>query len=661
MEINETKQKAIAEIIRRWDLQAQHLMLDIDERLNDYYADLCESSSPYIGDDYDHHNLFELLCALKLLRLMHEYPMDVAKVRKVIRLREGEWQKDDGGRWRHVRGGLLQPGARGATYYRWQPYQVFILTAIYGPHVWIDTQVPNGQRELLQTEREGEGGNIEDYRRLCTSFTYFAPRKTDKTGLSGYCGVIDFMLGDYDGEAYCCANSQAQSKIIFARMSEMIRTLNPGNRIRFTSTQVNWRPGQPRQSKIEALSAGGKTKDGLFASYCAKDEIGQAAYVNEKSDMGALVNVIESSMGPRREPLSVTTTTAGTITSGPFIDELDGIKRELHNELNIEEAANDGLLHNPSDRWMALLLQPDEWDATDEERMFTQPNIWKKCNPMLGVIVQHSFYEQQIAQSRIDPLKRIETLTKLFNLYQTDRVEEWIRGDRIRPLQVDDGRRITDCKYAEGWNVFVGMDFSHGDDLFAITYLGVDMKPGPSMAGRFFADCDAWILESALQKSPNRPLYEKWISQGWLKVCQGEVFNPDYAINAMMEKQGVNMVSFGYDPAQSKQPINTLKAWLQTLSIDAATIERMVVPVSQNAMTFNPIICHLEEMILSPEPWMKFSASPLWPWCFQNCRVEYGRNDLRRVVKCSQHMKIDPVHALIDALYVFDLAEGKIK
>ena len=195
MEINELKQKTICEIIKSRDYKTDSLLIDIDQRLHDYYDDLCESSSPYIGDDYDNHNLFELLCALKLLRLIHTYPMDVAKVRKVIRLREGEWQQDESGRWHHIRGGLLQPGARGATYYRWQPYQVFILTAIYGPHVWIDTHIPNGQRELLPTERNGECGNIEDYRRLCTSFTYYAPRKTDKTGLSAYCGVIDFMLG----------------------------------------------------------------------------------------------------------------------------------------------------------------------------------------------------------------------------------------------------------------------------------------------------------------------------------------------------------------------------------------------------------------------------------------------------------------------------------
>ena len=87
-----------------------------------------------------------------------------------------------------------------------------------------------------------------------------------------------------------------------------------------------------------------------------------------------------------------------------------------------------------------------------------------------------------------------------------------------------------------------------------------------------------------MKDSPNRALYELWIEQGWLNVCPGEVFNPDYAINDLMQKdqQGLNFFMFGYDPAQSILPINTVKAWLQSLGIEAATIKKMVVPVSQS-------------------------------------------------------------------------------
>jgi phage terminase large subunit-like protein len=55
--------------------------------------------------------------------------------------------------------------------------------------------------------------------------------------------------------------------------------------------------------------------------------------------------------------------------------------------------------------------------------------------------------------------------------------------------------------------------------------------------------------------------------------------------------------------------------------------------------------------------------SPLWPWCFGNCAVETNSSDLRRVLKGgpAASAKIDPVAALIDALYCFDLSEGRVE
>ena len=88
----------------------------------------------------------------------------------------------------------------------------------------------------------------------------------------------------------------------------------------------------------------------------------------------------------------------------------------------------------------------------------------------------------------------------------------------------------------------------------------------------------------------------------------------------------------------------------------------MVIPVSQSAMSQTPIIGHLETLILNNPPLIEFSPSPLWPWCFGNCAVEMGNNDLRRIVKGSgQFNKIDVVAALEDAVHLFDVAEGRIE
>jgi len=637
-----------------FDEDGESRLYQIEPRLNSYFVDLLNNSGWHQYDP-DQHNAYEILGAVKFLRLLRTYDEDIDTFRDVIYKYEGTWQQRDG-LWQHVEGGLRHPGTTGPMYYRLQPFQVFVLASMFLLRVWINTEAEAGTRELLPTEQVRDG-SIYDLRRLCTEFTFFTPRKTAKTQLSAFIQFWYFMSGDENAECYCCANASDQAKILFSRTRELIHQMDPKERrIRFTASQVNWKPGQFRTASLTALSAGGKTKDGLFAQLCSADEYGSAAYVNGSSDMGKLVSVVESSMGPRREPMTFISTTAGINTTGPFVDKLQGIHQLLMQELDpdAEHTISD-------DRQACLLLEPDEWEQQDEEVLLTLKDVRAKVNPMLGIIVQHSFYEDEIAKARQNPEKMNEVICKLLNVYKGGRVTKWLTGDQVRPRQV--AKRITDCKYEDGWNVFVGMDFGGINDLWAQVYLGVNYRQQEPQ-GRFFADLGVWITEAAMKDSSNRQLYELWAEHGWLHVCPGEVFDPDAPINDMMalNQQGINMAYFGYDPAQSKQPINTLKAWLQSLGMDAPTIKRMVVPVSQSFVTMNGLINEIEYLLLSPEGFLELSANPIWPWVFGNCRVETSTaSELRKVLKSSDQQKVDPVHALLDALYSFDLSERNIQ
>ena len=635
MDKQQTKQEALeylAQVLRGQRGQLK----DIDGRLLTYYEGLTDGTM---------HNLYEVLGGIKFLRVLRTYPFSHKRVRHAIQLYEGRWNGD---KYIEGSGGLQFSGLKGFTHYQLQPFQVFALAGLLGPIKDVDG----------------------DMRRLCTELVLYLTRKSGKTLMSAFIQFYGFFFMDSNFEGYCCANSADQAKLLYKTAQTLIRQMDPGERrIRFTASQTNWKPGQPRQASITALSAGGKTKDGLFAQLCCADEFGSADFTNGKSDMLDLVSVVQSSMGPRREPLTVITTTAGYATNGPFHRQLELMQQSLEEELTL---AQDSTEPRPDDFRHALLLQPDPWEQQDENALLNDERIWRKSNPMIGISVQPSFYQQEAYKARQNTDNRKEFITKLVNVYQTGRITKWIKSERIRPLQIE--RRIEDCKYSEGWNVFVGMDFSQGDDLFAITYLAVDYRPSDTMAGRFFADTDLWVLESTMNDSPNRQLYEIWQQQGWLHVCPGEVFDSTYAINRIAEvvQAGVNIMYFGYDPAQNAQPINQLKAWLQTLFQQrgeasmkqlAETIQHMVVPVSQTAMTQNPRIGELEHMILEKEPWLNFSANPMWPWMFGNCAAELNTSDLRRITKGGPQPthKIDGVAALIDALYCFDLSEGRIE
>ena len=662
MMTQDEKQQAIDYL--KAETQEQEAQLErIEVRLLEYYRHLCDHSGTELGDTNDLHNGMELLCALKLLRCLRMYEFNYEAVREVIYDGEGEWRRDSEGYWEHVTGGLKQPGRQAPEVYRFEPFQVFCIVCMHGPVAWIPTGNFEGDRRPTDTERINEATReIEDLRRLCTRFILFGPRKINKSGFAALEIKHDFLKGDHDAQCVCTANSQEQSKILFGKARDLLLQLDPvsgrkfnGKYLSYSATEIKFQKGSFRAAELQAIPAGGKMPDGKFCSFLADDEIGSAEFVNGRSDMGSTVAVMKSSMGPRREPIELMTTTASCIKSGPFIQILEATHKSLLLELKYRTGEATPSLSE--DRQLCLLLEPDEWER-EEEFLFTSKTLRRKINPMLGKIVQHSFYEDSVTESRKDDTTKRETIAKLFNIYQSASITEWIKPEQVRPLQRQ--VRVDDCLARDGWVTFGGLDFSQGDDLHTGAWLSARRHPS-GRGTQFRADFDAWIKEDTLEKSAIRPLYEEWIAKGYLHLCPGKTFQPALFINRLAEllQKGVQFMYFGYDKYQSKDPINALKAFLQSnMGIQNPDIHVQV--VSQLNSEFNGPTDDLYNAMFAPEPFIEFSDNPMWPWLFGNCVLEIDGRDNKRPVKRAQtdSCKIDPVQAIIMALDLYERYEG---
>ena len=645
----EKKQAAIDLLRKRYEEQRKQVA-KIDERMTQYYEWILQHVSADPNDENDLVNYNEVLCAVKFLRLLRTYDFNHKKVRQVIKLREGTWKHVDGA-WKHIEGGMRCPSTTGSQVFRWEPFQVFVLASIFGFYADIDTNLKEGERQLLPTEFV-RNGRIYDHRRLCTDFTYFAPRKSDKTGLAAFIQVVFFLLEDYNAEIYCCANASDQAKLLYRRTKDLLRSIDNGTRIRMTETVCDWRPAYKavRDSSIRPLSAGGKNKDGAYAQLCCADEYGSAAWINGKADMKMLVDVITSSMGPRREPLTLTTTTAGRITSGPFIEKLAALHTLLERELSEE----GDLL---TDRTLCILYEPDAWER-DEHILLTSHKVRAKVNRMLGIIVQHQFYDDEAAKAQLTGDSG-EFISKFLNVYKATTVQEWIKPEEVRKLQQP--IRIDQLQPVDGqpWLVFTGMDFSLGDDLYAHGYLCVNPSlPAPR---RFFADLDAWMSREAMDKSPLRSLFSQWEQQGHLHVVDGATVPPEVSLNRidqLVQSRCAEFVAFGYDPYASKIPINALKSYVLGLGADP---EQRVLPCRQTLAAFNSSVDELGYMVKNAEPWITFSDSPLWAFEAGNMVLEEDARmgNKKPVKRAGSSGKIDNWIALLEGLQLFDLFDGK--
>jgi phage terminase large subunit-like protein len=156
-------------------------------------------------------------------------------------------------------------------------------------------------------------------------------------------------------------------------------------------------------------------------------------------------------------------------------------------------------------------------------------------------------------------------------------------------------------------------------------------------------------------------MYEQWEKDGWLHYSPGAVFQPALFVNRLAELlgNGCQFMYFGYDKYQSKDPINALKAFLQS-NMGIQNPDPYVQVVSQLNSEFNAPTDDLYAAMFAPVPFISYSASPLWPFCFGNAVLEIDGRGNKRPVKRAQtdSCKIDPVQAIIMALDLYERYEG---
>ena len=632
------------------------------------YADRLRATDPrllaYVEDaisnEASHANIYELLGIRKELRLMDSYDLNMKRTQKSIRAIEGQWKNG-----RHQKGGLKFDTPRGNQYVRLMPYQVWCLFGINGFTTEVCMERPYIEGDALLPTEYVVDGIVYDRRRLTTEVDLFQTRKSGKTEFGG---AIDFtevcFLGPANGQALICANSREQAKIAYKAIKEFASQIDPtclnrmgGKFFRLTADEMNWQPGHKMKGEIKVMSAGGKKKDGLYGYIIHADEHGSADYINGKSDMQQLVEVCWGSTGPRREKLLMHTTTAGLVKEGPYKDILQNhVQPMLLQELDYPLGEPH---RTPNDSRFSFLLQLDPWEVTEDLDKLDDPELFRKVNRSIGITVQPTYYRERLHEARASEDTRKEVLTKDFNIWQGATIQEWIKAEQVRPLQTD--RRIDQCTKKDGWVVFVGLDFSQGDDLHTASYLAARKHPS-GRGTEFFADCDAWIKEDTLEQSSISALYQQWIKDGWLHKSPGKVFQPSLFINRLDElfKQGVQFAAWGYDKYQSKDPVNALKAYLQSV-MKVPNPEPYVQVVSQLNSEFNAPTDDLYAAMFAPVPFISFSSNPLWPFCFGNCALEIDGRDNKRPVKRtpgSDSCKVDPVQALIMAMDLYTRFEG---
>ena len=554
-----------------------------------------------VADDMDGHNLYELLAVLRFFDLLGRYAWNAQRVRHFFKFYET----------------IRFSGATGRQRYKLTPVQAFQFASIFG---------------FMR----------EDGLRLCRTAYLFVPRKFGKTTSVASLAVYDLLFGDSNAQAYVGANSYNQAKVCFDEIRAIMRDIDPRARHFRVNREVILYQGSGRSSFARCLSANPKTLDGLNASTVIMDEY--AAARDTKTKGGAdLKNVLTSSMGVRREPLTVVITTASDVLDGPFRHELEGVMKVLrrHGTAAAYRTLDEGdggttaacgegeegeaKAHGESrqgDSVFASLFMPDYGDAEDD------PHTWAKVQPHLGVTVRHDFYQMEWEAAQLSAEAMKEFRTKQLNVFVENEEQRWMTREQAEALMDEPGKTIS--RVAGLGPCMGGIDLSVRDDMSAVAYLGF------SSADRcFHCHIDYYMPREAVARHANRALYESWHAAGYLRYCDGDVIDDIVILNDIiaMGKQ-IDLRKMAYDRYKAMDLVNMLM--LQSG-------KGAIVPYSQTIGSFNLPVEMFEKLAFVRPPRIRFDYNPITVWQLTNCVMMEDNMENRKPFKAAPDRKIDGI------------------
>lgn len=555
----------LEELVRRIDARPyREAFAGTDPRIANYVRE--------VAGNPEGHNLYELLVVRRFFAMLTRYAWNARRVKRFFKFYEA----------------LRFNGTTGRCRYKLTPVQAFQFANIYG-----------------FSDAQG--------RRLIRLAYLFVPRKFSKTTSAASVAVYDLLFGDNNAQAYVAANSYEQAKICFDEIRAIMRGIDPsGRHFRVNREKITFK-GAGRDSLIRCLTANAKTQDGLHASVVIMDEYSQAR--NTAGKNGAdLKNVLTSSMGPRREPLTLIITTASDVLDGPFFHELDGVKRVLRGEA-------------VADTMFASIFEPDADDEEDD------PRTWRKVQPHLGITVQPDYYERAWEEAQLSAENRLAFRTKLLNVFAIDEQRTWFGVAETQQLlgsfDIDQAPRGVPCA--------VAFDLSVHDDFSAVSYTAYDAK-----AKRFYCHTDYYFPADALAGHPNEQLYRLWAGQEHLILCEGRRIDVRrIAQDILRRSKRVRIVRIGYDAYKAQDLVNILRV---LGGADTLT------PFSQTNGSFNLPVESFEMLAYSDPPGIELNANPINAYCLRNCVIDTDRLDNKKPMKASQYRKIDGVITCLMAL-----------
>lgn len=461
-----------------------------------------------------------------------------------------------------------------------QPNQAFRLACVFG---WL---------------RKDDG-----MRRFRRAYVEVA-RKNGKSEESAAIMLLTLLTEPGAPEVYSAATTKDQASISFRAAKAMAKNLKKDspsiNKIihAYLYSVVNL----DTDGFIKALASDADTLDGASPDTAIIDEY----HAHKTSDV---LDVLESGMGSREQPLLYIITTAGFNLESPCYT----LRRQAIQILQ-------GILVD--DTFFSIIYTIDEEDDWKDKR------FWIKANPSLGRTPLINSMESLFT-------KAMNGGESAANGFKTKNLNVWVRSTK-------------------GWvkdEVWMSAPRQKADMTGRIAYGGIDLASTAdfSALSLFFPAIDGeeahhlkwwfWLPEDAFEKRAVLfPIFREWLADGYIHLCPGAVM--DYGLIERTVKQAMadyDIRVIGIDPANAFQ----LRVKLEGDGVPMQVF-------SQGIMHMSHPTKELERLVNLGR--IDHDENPVARWMVGNVEVWRDANDNIKLHKAKSTEKIDGVVASVIAL-----------
>lgn len=457
-----------------------------------------------------------------------------------------------------------------------------------------------------QTLRDAFGWkNLSDGSRKYRLVWVSVPRKNGKSTEAAGVGLyLTFADREPGAKVFSAATEKEQAGIIFDTASAMVKASpDLSERVELFKRSMY----VEKTGAVWRVLSGHPKKSGLNASGILFDE------VHEQADR-KLWDILKTSTGARRQPMTWAATTAG-------FDETT-ICFELH---ELARRVRDGAVDVAS--LLPVIFEADEKDDWTDERTH------RKANPNFGVSIKAEYLRDQCEVAKKTPA--YQNTFKRFHLnIWTRQLELWMPKEVWDPCGAPFPLAPLD-----GQICFGGLDLSSTQDLAAWTRVWPVLDPASGLF-HFFAATRFWLPRENIRKKQelDQVPYELWAEQGFIALTEGNLIDYDFihaAIVADGERSQVQEIAV--DRWNANQIITQLGG-------DGFTM----VPFGQGFASMAGPTKQLMDTALKQT--LHHGSNPVLNWQASNVAVETDAAGNWKPNKSASRKRIDGIVALIMAL-----------